>query len=137
MIAIIEPVAPTIANRWITSEEMDADDAAEDSEYRRLWYATVLASTVGLAVLKYRYDHKLSQTALGKMVGMRQPQIARLEDGEHNPSMETLTRLCEALGLEITMTIGPKLAERRVVPKALKRGVHDATDQVVISVRER
>ena len=61
---------------------------------------------------------------------------ARIEDGEHNPSLETMTRLCDALGLELTLTIGPKQTERRVVPKALQRGVHDATDQVVVSVRE-
>jgi len=48
-----------------------------------------------------------------------------------------MTRLCDALGLELTLTIGPKQTERRVVPKGLQRGVHDATDQVVVSVRER
>ena len=76
----------------------------------------------------------------GRLLGVRAditPQVARIEDGEHNPSLETMTRLCDALGLELTLTIGPKQTERCVVPKALQRGVHDATDQVVISVRER
>jgi transcriptional regulator with XRE-family HTH domain len=90
-----------------------------------------------MAVLKYRYDHGLSQTALGRLVGMTQPQIWRIEEGEHNPSMETLTRLCDGLGLEISLTIGPKADVRREVPAKLQRNaVCDATDQVVISVRE-
>ena len=110
---------------------------AADTTYRKLWYGSVLARTIGIAVLTYRSDHALTQAALGKLVGMTQPQVARIEDGEHNPSLETMTRLCDALGLELTLTIGPKQTERRVVPKALQRGVHDATDQVVVSVRER
>ena len=137
IIANIEPMALPLANPWITLDEWDDRVAAEDSECRRLWYATALASTVGVAIAKYRYEHKLSLTALGKMIGMRQRQVTRLEDGEHNPTIETLTRVCDALGLEITITIGPKLATRRVVPKALQRGVCDATDQIVIGVRER
>ncbi len=48
-----------------------------------------------------------------------------------------MARLCDTLGLELALTIGPKQTERRAVPKALQRGVHDATDQIVIGVRER
>ncbi|MBJ7249497.1 MAG: helix-turn-helix transcriptional regulator [Thermoleophilia bacterium] len=110
---------------------------AADTPYRKLWYGSVLARTIGIAVLKYRSDHQITQAALGKLVGMTQPQVARIEDGEHNPALETMTRLCDTLGLELTLTIGPKQTERRVVPKTLQRGVHDATDQVVVSVRER
>ena len=51
--------------------------------------------------------------------------------------METLTRHCDGLGLEISLTIGPKADVRREVPAKLQRNaVCDATDQVVISVRE-
>ena len=54
---------PKPANKWITHDEIERRDAAEDTPYRRLWYATAIQSTVGIAVLKYRYDHSLSQTA--------------------------------------------------------------------------
>ena len=130
-------MAPTPAAKWITQAEAEAGNAAEDTPYRRLWYATAIQSTVGVAVLKYRYDHGLSQTAFGKLVGMSQPQVARLELGEHTPTFETLLRITEATGLEISLTIGPKVEPRREIPKAQQRGVCDATDQVVISVRER
>ena len=130
-------MAPKPAAKWITQAEAEAGNAAEDTPYRRLWYATAIQSTVGVAVLKYRYDHGLSQTAFGKLVGMSQPQVARLELGEHTPTFETLLRITEATGLEISLTIGPKVEPRREIPKAQQRGVCDATDQVVISVRER
>ena len=68
---------------------------------------------------------------------MTQPQIWRIEEGEHNPSMQTITRLCDALGLEISLTIHPKSDQRREIPAKLQRNaVCDATDQVVISVSE-
>ena len=129
-------MAPKPATKWLTQAEVDHLLAAEDTPYRRLWYATAIQSTVGIAVLKYRYDHELSQTAFGKLVGMSQPQVARLELGEHTPTFDTLLRITEATGLEVSLTIGPKVEPRREIPKALQRGVCDATDQVVVSVRE-
>ncbi len=135
--AIVSGMAKPVATRWLTQEE-SLDKAFRGSpEFREEWYGTTLGRTFGMAVLKYRYDHGLSQTALGRLVGMTQPQIWRIEEGEHNPSMETLTRLCAALGLELSLTIGPKADTRREVPAKLQRNaVCDATDQVVISVRE-
>jgi DNA-binding XRE family transcriptional regulator len=136
-IAIIDSVPIRASQPLLTTAEATAVFYGTHSDARDLWYRATLARTVGIAIIKYRNDHALTQAALGKLVGMTQPQVARIEDGEHNPSLETMTRLCDALGLELTLTIGPKQTERRVVPKALQRGVHDATDQVVISVRER
>jgi transcriptional regulator with XRE-family HTH domain len=36
---------------------------------------------------------------------MRQPAVARLEAGDHNPSFRTLIRLAEALGVEFRLHI--------------------------------
>jgi transcriptional regulator with XRE-family HTH domain len=36
---------------------------------------------------------------------MRQPNIARLESGEHEPSLATLTRLSSVLGLDFSIEI--------------------------------
>ena len=119
-----------------THDEHLADLLATDADFRKHWDAEILARTFGLAVLKYRAEHGLTQTALGKLIGVPQSQIARIEDGEHTPSLPTMVKVCDALGLELTLTISPKLESRREIPKALQRGVCDATDQVVVSVRE-
>ena len=130
-------MAKPVAKRWLTQEESLDAAFRESPEFRDEWYDTALGRTVGMAVLKYRYDHGLSQTALGRLVGMTQPQIWRIEEGEHNPSMQTITRLCDALGLEISLTIRPKSEQRQEIPAKLQRNaVCDATDQVVISVSE-
>ncbi|MBV8162296.1 MAG: helix-turn-helix transcriptional regulator, partial [Acidimicrobiia bacterium] len=43
--------------------------------------------------------------------GMRQPHIARLEAGEHEPSLTTLARLSRALGIEFHIDITPERLE--------------------------
>ena len=119
-----------------SAEEYLNDLLTTDREFREEWYANVLGRTFGLAVFTYRTDQGLTQTALGKTLGIPQSQIARIEDGEHTPSLPTMIKVCDALGLELTLTISPKCEARREISKTLQRGVCDATDQVVISVRE-
>ena len=37
---------------------------------------------------------------------MKQPQVARLESGFVEPSLDTLTRISERLGIDFTLEIG-------------------------------
>lgn len=100
-----------------TDEEVLAEDL-KDPEFRAEWERTALARAIALIVLRYRYDHGLSQRALGELMDMPQPQVSRLEAGDHNPSIETLTRLARTMDLELTIDIRltsriPKLVTRR------------------------
>lgn len=61
--------------------------------------------------LAYRLEHDVSQAELGRRVGMRQPHIARLEAGDHEPSLTTLARLSRALGIEFYIDITPQRLE--------------------------
>lgn len=79
----------------------------KDPEARDRWNETALARAVAMEVLRYRIEHKLSQRALGRQLRMPQPQIARLELGEHNPSIEMLQRLAKGLGQRFILTITP------------------------------
>lgn len=74
-------------------------------EYRADWERTKLAHEVALRVISYRVEHQLTQTELARMLGMRQPHIARLEAGEHEPSLAMLARLARVLGLEFHIDI--------------------------------
>jgi DNA-binding XRE family transcriptional regulator len=62
----------------------------------------------GLRVVRYRAEHEMSQSAFGRLVGMRQPHVARLEPGDHEPSLPTLARLSAALGIDFTLTVTPE-----------------------------
>lgn len=86
------------------SELPDADaiherHMREDPEYAREYERTRFANEVAIMVLKYRTEHGLSQSQLARRLGMRQPNVARLESGEHEPSLATLARLSGVLGL--------------------------------------
>jgi len=64
-------------------------------------------------VLQYRRSHGLSQTELAALLGMRQPNIARLEAGEHAPTIETLSRLADVLKLDFSVDVKPGLLRLR------------------------
>lgn len=133
-IAIVNGMPKPVATRWITHEEYEQELFEKHPEMQAQWDAEVLARTFSLAVLKYRCDRGLSQTALGREIGMPQSQIARIELGEHTPSFATLLRVCDTLGLELALSIRPRGDERPAVPPA-GRGVAEGSDQAVVTIR--
>ena len=62
---------------------------------------------VRLAVMiaRLREERGWSQRDLARITGMKQPQIARIEKGEHIPTLATLWRLTDALNARVV--IGP------------------------------
>ncbi|MGI9002758.1 MAG: helix-turn-helix domain-containing protein [Pseudonocardia sp.] len=89
-----------------TADEIHERDLA-DPAYRAEHERTRFANDVAIRVLRYRTEHGLSQTTFGRLVGMRQPHVARLEGGEHEPSLSTLVRLSAALEVDFTVDINP------------------------------
>src|SRR5260370_25227130 len=87
------------------NEELIAEQLRGDSELRRQWERTALARAVAVAIVSYRAEYDLSQRDLAQRLGMKQPQVARLELGEVNPSMDTLMRISSRLGIEFTIDI--------------------------------
>jgi DNA-binding XRE family transcriptional regulator len=95
-----------------TAEELHERDMA-DPAYRAEYERTRFANDIAIRVLRYRTEHGLTQTAFGRLVGMRQPHVARLESGEHEPSLSTLVRLATALGEDFTVDIDSNGARLR------------------------
>jgi|HubBroStandDraft_4_1064222.scaffolds.fasta_scaffold772486_1 ribosome-binding protein aMBF1 (putative translation factor) len=83
-------------------------DALRDQAFRREWQRTALAGAVALRLVEYRAEHGLSQRALAAKLGMKQPAIARLEAGDHTPSIDTLVRLSRGLGMRFRLEISPE-----------------------------
>jgi len=78
-----------------------------DLDYRREYERTRLANDVAIKVIQYRVARGLTQAELARVLGMRQPHVARLESGEHEPSLSTLARLSAALKLDFSIDIKP------------------------------
>jgi ribosome-binding protein aMBF1 (putative translation factor) len=105
-----------MTRRLISNAEV-LDDLLKDPEFREQWERTALARAVAEAVIRYRTERGLSQTALGRLLGWSQPVIARLEAAEHNPTMDTLVELARKLRLRVHVDVGP---ETGVVAKVTK-----------------
>lgn len=79
----------------------------QDPAFRAEWERTALARAVANAVVRYRAERGFSQRALARLMDWKQPQVARLELGEHNPTIDTLLALSRKLGLRFAFAIGP------------------------------
>ena len=87
-------------DRGLRTFEQVLVEELEAPEFRAEWTRLALARAVALRLVRYRGEHNLTQTALGRLVGMSQPAIARLEDADQDPSQEALFRLADALAIE-------------------------------------
>jgi transcriptional regulator with XRE-family HTH domain len=99
-----------------TSEQVLADEL-RDPAFKAEWDRTALARAVALKVLAYRTEHSLSQRALASTLGMTQPQVARLEAAEHNPTIDTLARIAQTLDVEFAIDVHPHRREPKLINK--------------------
>ncbi|MFM7246217.1 MAG: helix-turn-helix transcriptional regulator, partial [Actinomycetota bacterium] len=105
------------------------EDQLADPAVRADWYADALPRAMALALIRHRSEHGLTQTQLGRILGLDQSQVSRLECAEHVPSFDTLLRTADALGLAIDISIRPKADARRPAPRAAEGAIVETTDQ--------
>ena len=70
-----------------------------DPEFRREWDANRGRRELGMLVLERRLDLGLSQRALAEKIGTSQNRVYLIENGEANPTLDTLARLADVLGI--------------------------------------
>lgn len=98
-----------------TNAQLVAEERAADPEFESNWQATALAGAIAIQLIEYRTLNNLSQKQLAAVLGMKQPQVARIERGETVPSIETLVRISSALDLEFAIDIRPAGRKPRLV----------------------
>jgi len=82
----------------------ELNDRRGDTEARRRGYREAKdAFDLGARVRFERERLGLTQSELAERMGTSQPTIARLEAGGVTPSLDTLHRAAEALGLELVV----------------------------------
>jgi transcriptional regulator with XRE-family HTH domain len=97
-----------------------AEQQTADPAFREEWESKAFARAVAAQVIGYRADQGLSQRALAERLGVRQPQVVRIESGEHSPELDTLMRLAHVLGIEFTLDIVPAEREPKLITKAAR-----------------
>lgn len=84
----------------------------EDPEFRAEWNALEPEFQIIRAMIDGREERALTQKQLAEVTGIAQADISRLENGTANPSLRTLKRLADGLGMTLKVEFVPKLAER-------------------------
>jgi DNA-binding XRE family transcriptional regulator len=98
-------------------ESLLTGETQRDASFGAEWDALELARVVAAEVIRYRARHRLTQRALAERLGVKQPQIARLESGEHVPQFRTLMMLSHRLEVEFMIDIAPARRTPRFVTK--------------------
>ncbi len=89
-----------------TGDQLAVDDAV-DQEVAAELDRTAVANQLAILVIGYRVDHGLTQTALARKLGVSQPAVARLESGDHEPTVATLARLAHKLRISLRLDVDP------------------------------
>jgi ribosome-binding protein aMBF1 (putative translation factor) len=88
-----------------TAHSVAASRRARHPDYRRRHLRQEMAETVARFLIGYRQKHGLTQAQLGVRLEMKESAISRLESGDHVPNADTLQRLREGCGAEVTFAI--------------------------------
>lgn len=84
------------------SKEWEADPSlAQELTKARSWLSSELSDVEGVTLRSLRLKKGLSQTQLAELIGMKQPNIARLEKGRDGLALETMRKLSAALGVDM------------------------------------
>lgn len=110
-----------MADGLIAHEAVLADEL-RDPEFRAEWERTALARWLATEVAHYRAEHSLSQRQLAERLGVHQSDVARMESGEHTPSLERLIRIASGLDIELMIDIRPQAREARLPKKRALEG---------------
>jgi ribosome-binding protein aMBF1 (putative translation factor) len=90
-----------------TGAQLMAEDARDPKVAVEL-ARTSVANQLAILIIRYRVEHGLTQTALARQLGIKQPAVARLEAGDHEPSVATLARLANRLGITLRLDVEPE-----------------------------
>jgi DNA-binding XRE family transcriptional regulator len=91
----------------ISFETVLAREQLRDPTFGAEWQRLAPAREFSEALIQYRVDHDLGQRALAARLGVSQPRVARLESGEHNPSIDTIINVVRQLGIEFCLDVSP------------------------------
>lgn len=112
---------------WLEANLVSGQSPPEPTTVRARGRAKAVAVTVPaklavtLAVRWARKHAGMSQAELARRAGLSQPVVARLEDPDHNPTIETLERVAAALGTRLEVGLSQIGASGHTRQRALAR----------------
>ena len=78
-----------------------------DADFRREYEALEIEETIIQAFINARKLSGMTQKQLSEKTGIAQPDIIKLENGNANPSIRTLKRLADGMGMKLKLEFLP------------------------------
>ncbi len=101
-----------------------------DPAFKKEYYKKNLAFEIAKILIEARIIKNVTQDQLAKLIGTKQPSIARIERGESLPSLGFLQRIAKALN---TYLVPPIFGFMVKTPKIKSKSLN-ATQQTTIDV---
>lgn len=79
----------------------------KDPEFKKEWDALEPEMQLVKAMLRAREEQKITQRQLAAKTGITQSDICKIEKGEANPTLQTIKRIAEGLGLKLDLNFRP------------------------------
>lgn len=86
------------------------NEQMKDPEFKKEWDALEPQYQIIKAMLEARAETSLTQKQLADITGIPQADISRIENGSANPSLRTLQRLAEGMGMKLKLEFVPVTA---------------------------
>lgn len=93
-----------MSNVEITFDEMK-NDLLKDKEFELEYEKLKPRYEAIRQIISARKEQNLTQAELAKRVGTQKSNISRLESGNYNPSLDLLTKIAEALGKSLDVSL--------------------------------
>ena len=92
-----------------TFDELLAEQM-KNPEFKKEYEALEPEFAIIQAMIDVRKNTGITQKQLAEKTGINQADISRLENGNANPSIRTLKKLAEGLGMKLKIEFVPKTA---------------------------
>ena len=83
------------------------NEQLKNPEFKKEWDALEPEYQIIKAMLDTRNEKAMTQKQLADITGIPQADISRLENGNANPSLRTLQRLADGMGMKLKLEFVP------------------------------
>ena len=91
----------------MTNYDEFIEEQMKDPSFRKEWEALQPEMAIVKAMIDARERTGMTQKELSDKTGITQADISRLENGNANPSLKTLQRLAEGMGMTLKLEFVP------------------------------
>jgi len=71
-------------------------------------------------IKQLRESRKMTKTRLAQLAGVSQSYISDIEAGKKNPTLEVISRICDALGVTVIELLSEEITTPEIDPESMR-----------------